>query len=254
MVSANKRLTCLGLSSMLNIPKTTVHRILKKDLGLTRKCAKFVPRLLNNRQRNECLCLSELHLRHLELNPGFLKKVITMDEAWVYMYDLELKTQSSQWLSKEEEHPRKALRTCATGKSLLVSFFDWKGVVYHEYVRGRTVNKHLFIQMLHRLRLAMRRRHPGLINDWWLHMDNAPAHKAKLTKMFLERTNTKVLPHPPYSLDMSPNDFWLYSRIKNPLRGRRFANLDDLEEAVDRQIGLIPSADFAHCMLSSWPK
>ncbi len=47
----------------------------------------------------------------------------------------------------------------------------------------------------------------------------------------------KTMPPPPtYSPDLSPNDFWLYPRMKGGLEGSRFANLEDLEEAVSKLV------------------
>ena len=31
----------------------------------------------------------------------------------------------------------------------------------------------------------------------------------------------KTVPHPPYSLDLAPCDFWMVPRLKEKLRGRR---------------------------------
>jgi len=42
-------------------------------------------------------------------------------------------------------------------KVLLVVFFEWKGIAYHEFVpRGQMVNKQLYQEVLARLRNAMR--------------------------------------------------------------------------------------------------
>ena len=40
--------------------------------------------------------------------PNLLKKVITGDESWLYDYDIETKSQSSQWKRPEETIPKKA--------------------------------------------------------------------------------------------------------------------------------------------------
>jgi len=42
--------------------------------------------------------------------------------------------------------------------------FDWKGIVYHEFVtRDQMVNKQLYQQVLARLRDAVRRKSPELL-------------------------------------------------------------------------------------------
>jgi len=56
-----------------------------------------VPRLLSVEQKQQrldvCLDLKE----NAAKNPSFLLNVVTGDETWVYAYDPETKTQSSQW-------------------------------------------------------------------------------------------------------------------------------------------------------------
>lgn len=140
LVECDRRLGVRAICAQTGITYGSVQKILKDDLGLVRKAAKFVPKQLNNRQRAERLTMCELYKRHHELDPGFLKKVITMDESWIYVYDPETKAQSSQWLPKgsEGKRPVKFLRARATGKVLLVSFFDYKGLIHREFLRGQT--------------------------------------------------------------------------------------------------------------------
>ena len=42
----------------------------------------------------------------------------------------------------------------------------------------------------------------------------------------------EVLPHPPYSPDMSPPDFDLFPKLKEPMRGRRYSSLEELSTTV----------------------
>ena len=57
-------------------------------------------------------------------------------------------------------------------------FFDYRGVVHQEFLSyGCTVNKEYYLEVMHRLREAIRRKRPELWknNSWLLHHDNAPA-------------------------------------------------------------------------------
>ncbi len=84
-------------------------------------------------------------------------------------------------------------------------------------------------------------------------MDNAPSHTAGLTLQHLRNLGWTVLPHPAYSPDLAPSDFWFFPRLKRGLKGRHFANLNDLQEAVDTEVGLITSEEYKECMLKKWP-
>lgn len=63
-----------------------------------------------------------------------------MDELWIYTYDPLSRAQSSEWLTPSEECPQILHRGLAVGKVLLISFFDWRGMVYYEMLRNQTVD------------------------------------------------------------------------------------------------------------------
>jgi hypothetical protein len=44
-------------------------------------------------------------------------------------------------------------------------------------------------------------------NSWILHHDSAPAHMALSARELLASKQITVLEHPPYSLDLAPNNF-----------------------------------------------
>lgn len=91
-------------------------------------------------------------------DPDLLKRVITGDESWVYGYDIETKVQSSQWKSQGEPRPKKARQVRSNVKVLLTVFFDYRGVVHHEFLpHGRTVNKEYYLEVTRRLREAIRK-------------------------------------------------------------------------------------------------
>ena len=51
----------------------------------------------------------------------------------------------------------------------------------------------------------------------------------------------------PYSPDLTPCDFWLFSKVKLPLKGRRFQTANEMKENVTRQLMAIPKKDFSDC-------
>ena len=50
-IEVDRRLTVRELENDLGIPKTTVWEILNKILGMTRVCAKFIPKLLTTEKK-----------------------------------------------------------------------------------------------------------------------------------------------------------------------------------------------------------
>ena len=96
--------------------------------------AKFIPRILTADQQQQRVNVCT-ELRQLASNDeSFLSRVITGDESWVYGYDPETKQQSSQWKSPTSPRPKKSRRVKSNLKSIIITFFDIKGIVHKEFV------------------------------------------------------------------------------------------------------------------------
>jgi hypothetical protein len=82
-------------------------------------------------------------------------------------------------------------------------------IVHFEFLeRGRTVNQHCYLEILARLREAVRQRRPELWPDAWiLHHDNALSHDVLAVWEFLAKKSIMKSDHPPYSPDLAPCDF-----------------------------------------------
>ncbi len=156
-----------------------------------------------------------------------------------------------------EPRPQTPRRTLATAKVMILTFFDSRGMIYYEYVqRPQTVNQHVFRNIFRRFNAAYERRRPRcrVHGHKFIHLDNAPTHNAHLTLTLIEQLGWTRLPQPSYSPDLSPCDFWLYSRLKKNIKGVRFPNLEALKDAVSDQIADITAMEYHHCMMVSWPK
>ena len=116
-------------------------------------CAKFVPRLLTDDQREQRQTIaSDLLGRSCE-DVQFLKNTVTGDEFWVYWYDPETKQQSSQWKGPSSPRPKKGRQVRRKTKVMLLAFFDPEGIVHHEYASdGQTISKEFYLEVLRHLR------------------------------------------------------------------------------------------------------
>jgi len=137
------------------------------------------------------------------------------DETWVYGYDPETRVQSSQWKSPSSAHMKKVRQSRYNIKVMIV-FFDLDGSVWAELVpRNTTVNSEYYKGLLERLRKNVgRKRFETWANGFILHHDNAPCHTLLLVRQFLSNKNITVCPHPPYSLDLAPCNFWFFPKFK----------------------------------------
>ncbi|UYV83122.1 hypothetical protein LAZ67_22002308 [Cordylochernes scorpioides] len=239
MILANRRITVREVAEDLNISIGLCHSNFINDLGMRRVAAKFVPKLLNCDQKQHRMNIANEMLDSVRDGPNLLQRVITGDEAWVYGYDVETKAQSSQWKLPHEPRPKKARQVRWNVKVLLTVFFDCRGVVHHEFLpQGRTVNKEYYLQVMRNLRGAIRQKRPDLWKNknWLLHHDNAPAHTSLLVRDVLAKNNTLMMPQPPYSPDLAPCDFLLFPKLKRPMKGRRYATLDEIKTASKEEL------------------
>ena len=104
---------------------------------------------------------------------------------------------------------------------------------------------------------AMRRKRPGKLENFILHHDNAPPHTSKETTTHIDHLSINLLRHPPYSPDLSPNDFYLFPTLKRKLRGVKLNSFSELRTKVLNILKSIPQDDYRHSLLnwvSRWQK
>jgi hypothetical protein len=82
---------------------------------------------------------------------------------------------------------------------------------------------------------------------WQLHHDNAPAHSSHLIQGFLAKNGIPHVRQVPYSPDMAPCDFWLFPRLKTPLKDSRFDSHEDIIQNMTAQLHTIPKQAFQNC-------
>lgn len=169
----------------------------------------------------------------------------TLDKSNVYRW-YKMFSEGREDVSDEER----------SGRVLLTVFFDCRGVVHYEFLpQGRTVNKEYYLQVMRNLREAIRQKRPDLWKNknWLLHHDNAPAHTSLLVREFLAKNNTLIMPQPPYSPDLAPCDFFLFPKLKRPMKGRRYATIEEIKTASKEDLNKITKNDFSKCF-EDWKK
>ena len=74
---------------------------------------------------------------------------------------------------------------------------------------------------------------------------SSPKNKSK--EEFIATKQITVLEHPAYSLDLAPNDFFLFLKIKETLKGRHFDDNDDIRSNTTAALKAIPQNQFQNC-------
>lgn len=250
LITTDCRLTVRDIALQVRVSVGSVHKIIREDLKLKKIAARFVPKLLTDEQRVRRVQVCRDNLQKLVDEPLLLKNMITGDESWVYTYDPVRKQRASAWVGSQDARPQSALRPKSQKRIMLTVFFDDTSMIRHEFSQ-KTVNRFHYTKFLARLWEDVRCKRPGLWapghrrqHRLLLHHDNVPAHKALHTRASLVETGVQLLEQPPYSPDLTPSDFWLFPHLKQVLRGRRFNNLQELQDEVSRVLHRIPVAEF----------
>ncbi|UYV80208.1 hypothetical protein LAZ67_18002015 [Cordylochernes scorpioides] len=217
LVREDRRITVREVAEEAGISFGSTQSIMKDILGVRRLNAVLVPKDLTFDQKNVRKETASLNLEATTDDPELLKRVITGDETWICGFDSETTQQASEGRFKNEARPKKARKAPSKVMVMLTVFFDYQGIVHHEFQQeGSTITADSYLEVLRRLREAIRQKRPELwrSKSWILHHDNAPAHTALKISKFLQDHSTSVFPQPPYSPDLAPCDFFFFGKLK----------------------------------------
>ncbi|CAH2002003.1 unnamed protein product, partial [Acanthoscelides obtectus] len=130
------------------------------------------------------------HLLTEEQKAARVNCIVSGDESWIYCYEPENKRQSALWVFQGEEKPTKVIRSRSVSKKMVATF-----VSIIPLNEQRTVTA-----------------------DWYTTI---------CLPKYLTEENLELSGHPPYSPDLSPNDFFTFPKIKNRLRSQRFQSPEE---------------------------
>ena len=117
------------ISAKFDVSVGTVHTIIRKELKMRKICAKFVPRMLREDQKERCCHNSREMVELINSDPAVLDALVTCDESWIYCNDPETKRQSFQWKHSGSPKSKKARQSKSTHKLLMIPFFDSTGII-----------------------------------------------------------------------------------------------------------------------------
>ena len=81
-----------------------------------------------------------------------------------------------------------------------------------------------------------RRLQLQVTGDWQLHHNNKATLASCLMQSFLTKHQMTHVTQPPYNPDLVPCDFWLFPKLKSPLKGKRFETIDEIQENTTGQL------------------
>ena len=124
-VRSDCHLTVRMIANDLSINRKRGWRIITKDLGMRKICAKMVPSLLNDGQKEHGVQVYQDILKRLETEPDLLSRVVTSDDSWIFENNPLIKRKSAS-----SPRPKKAKLFKSKIKVMLIVFFDVHKIVH----------------------------------------------------------------------------------------------------------------------------
>ena len=124
-------------------------------------------------------------------------------------------------------------------KVMATVFWDAKGVIMLDLLPKRsTMTGVYYANLLDQLRTAIReqKRRGKLSKGVLLQQDNARVPTCKVTMDAVERNGYELIPHPVYSPDLAPSDFFLFPNLKKDIHGLHFRSDEEVVTAVEEWV------------------
>lgn len=217
-------------SKNLEIPKSSIHRILKTDLGL--KSYHFsLLQYLNEDDPDRRLSFCEDFIALLQQDPQLTEKIIWTDEAKFYLNGTVNRHNCVYW-SDQNQH--RLLSKSMDQRGVTV----WAGIsaqgVTAPYFFRTTVNGENYLSMLQNVLPDITGPRDVLMQD------GAPPHFYRPVISYLNHNfpnrwigrRGNLLEWPPRSPDLTPCDFFLWGYVKEAVYQSHPQTLDELENRI----------------------
>ena len=111
--------------------------------------------------------------------------------------------------------------------------------------RNMSFNSQYYCSLLDRLKGAIRDQRRRRCHDFHYHQDNARPHKSNESITKLQELGFTILPHPAYSPDIAPSDYYLFAPMKSALAGRNFENAEEIQNCITNWLNTKQQAFFS---------
>ncbi len=184
----------------------TIQLTLHEDLDLSKKSARWVPKLLTSAHKEERIrtCKKFLAMVHCR-SVAMLDSIVSMDKSAVSFLTPESKMQSKQWTKKGLPGPVKAKVHAIRSKQMVLAFFNNEGLIYANYVpKGQMVNVNCVVEALRKFLAVFKKKRPNMAAGEWFR--------------WMVAKDFRLIKRPPYLPDLAPAD--LFPNFKRQLAGK----------------------------------
>ena len=238
LVYSDRRIQVEEIAQALGISYGSVSTILHDRLDMRKLTARWVPKSFSDEQMATRASVCSALLKRFRSKDDFLLRLVTVVEIWVHYHEPENKAQSRQWVGPGSPMPKKFKTQPSAGKVMATVFWDAKGVIMLDFLPKRsTITGVYYANLLDQLRTAIREKRRGKLSKGvLLQQGNARVPTCKVAMDAVERNGYELIPHPAYSPDLAPSDFFLFPNLKKDIRGLHFRSDEEVVTAVDEWV------------------
>jgi histone-lysine N-methyltransferase SETMAR len=245
IIEADPHSTYDDIEAETLLSRGTIERIIQERLHLKKVTSRWVPHFLTYSQKQERVRICKANLEKFHSGSWRLSDIITGDETWIYFRQIGRKASNACWINKDQKPNIIVRQSKYSPKRLYSIFFKANGWVFvHALDRGQKLDRSYYIDnCLKPVVKEIRKQRPktGTKNIKLLH-DNARPHDNKEVLDYLKEQGLQLMPHPPYSPDLAPCDFWLNDYIKRHLPDQ--TDEESLFKSVTETLNSIPEKEY----------
>ena len=209
----------------------TQQAILKrlKATGMIQNQRNWVPYELKPRdfERRFFACEQLLQRKNRK---GFLHRIVTGDEKWVHCDNPKRR---KSWGMPGHASTSTVRPNIHGAKAKFCIWWVQLGVVYYELLKpSETITEDRYQMQLMRLSQVLKEKQPQYEerhNKVIFQHDNARPDVARPVKTYFETPP----PHPPYSPDVAPSDYYLFQSMAHGLAHRHFRSYKEVKKWID---------------------
>lgn len=251
VVVEDPRSSVADIATLCGISVGSAHQILVENLRMRKICERWVPHTLSSAQKAERVELSQSLLNKMHRwGTNGLKRLVTGDETFVSYHNPGSRIQRMAW-RKEGDPPLTSVRPSHfTEKTLYTIFFSCEGLIAKLVADpGQTVTGAYYRHsVLPHVLTKFHKLYPNTLPR--LHHDNAPAHRSQVVLDYLSDQKVELVPHPPYSPDLAPCDFWLFPKLKAAMASKDYSSRIALGQDLGRLLKTITDSEWSHVFVT----
>jgi histone-lysine N-methyltransferase SETMAR len=104
------------------------------------------------------------------------------------------------------------------------------------------INSDVYVETLKKLKRRFRRVRPHKdATKVLIYHDNVRPHTSLHTREAITKLQWTVLPHPPYSPDLAPSGYHIFSPLKDAIRRKKFEDDEEVISEVKRSLPQRPT-------------